>query len=1375
MLNDSESANWKFWIDVGGTFTDCVALAPDGTEHFSKVLSSGVIKSRIQLGETDSTGSINWKLKSAQPFCGFDVTRREADDFWNGATLRLIDMDGQAVWEGAVGRFFQVSQQGNQAGYFELVQGASIPDGGVYRPQSPALYFPRRDSNHPATFRYELDANMPAPILAIHLLQQVPIWQPLFPCQVDLGTTRGTNALLTRSGAKTALLTSRGFQDFLRIGDQTRRNLFALSVEKGEPLFQTAVEIDERVLADGTVERVPDEQVVKKQLEGLKRQGIESLAICFMFSYRRSAHEQLVAKIARHVGFRSIRCSSEVAPVIKIVPRGETTVLDAYLNPVIGDYLNEISTGLSNTETSSRMRLMTSSGGLVSPDRFAGKDSVLSGPAGGVVGASRIGQQQGFEKIIGFDMGGTSTDVCRFDGRYTRSFETFKAGIRILTPMLEVETVAAGGGSVCWFDGARLRVGPQSAGANPGPACYGSGGPLAITDVNLFLGRLKPDQFPFELDDTAVTVRLDELLEKMREAGFSLDRQQLASGFLDIANQNMAAAIESVSVAKGYDPREYVLVSFGGAGAQHCCGVAERLGMNRILDHPQSSVLSAMGIQLADQSAFAVEAINQLVEFHFREGEPASPIQEPASPFQELEQRINDQILPRLVQQAVEQLRSDGNGLTEIELEASLDIRYGGTDASINVDFARQKWDVGSNATLPPDALKGSLTAARSRFQVLHQQQFGYLQNRPLEMVAARVEALQPGNRLPCQQHPAIFKYPYRKVLVTRSMFSRGESQTARIGDRSELLAGDLIPGPAIIADAISTTVVDAGWNAKVLEDGVLLLERDSSSLFSNGLNLNRQTTSTSENRPPSANGSPVPLDPIRLEIFNNHFSSIADQMGIALQRTSVSVNVKERLDFSCAIFSASGDLVVNAPHIPVHLGAMGETVRATIELNPLVEPGDVFVTNDPYAGGSHLPDVTVVTPVFSPTGSELWFWVASRSHHSEIGGLAPGSMPAGATRLGEEGVLIQNFRLISKGKVRFVELKQKLLSDSYPSRSAEENIADLKAQVAANQTGASQLYRLVEQYSHEVVAAYMRFIQAAAEQKVRAALKRLPDGEFPFRDQLDNGAKIQVSLRKRDDKLTVDFTGTDQTLPDNLNANRAIVSAAIMYVLRLLIDEDIPLNEGVLKPVTLILPESFLNPKPADNPFDSPAIVGGNVETSQRIVDCLLGALNLAAASQGTMNNWLMGNERFGYYETVGGGSGATAAGRGADAVHCHMTNTRLTDPEILETRYPVVLREFAIRRGSGGGGIHRGGDGIIREIEFREPMTVSLLTSRRNSRPFGLAGGQAGESGSNQKFTAGIDEIEILPSRCEVQMRPRDRLRLETPGGGGWGRPQK
>ncbi len=1315
---------WHFWIDVGGTFTDCLAAAPNGDEYSTKILSSGLTKGVV---------------KSRRGSDRFVDTSRigTVDDFWRGAKINFLSGDGDVLSSAAVIGFTAAS--------------------GEFAIDHWAVNQTAFDQDSTAPVCYELDTELPAPILTIHMIQGIPIDQDLADCRVDLGTTRGTNALLTRSGAATALVTSSGMQDFLLIGDQARPKLFELDVQKLRPLFQASIEIQERVLVDGTIELAPDRETVATQLKELRAEGIDSIAICFMFGFKFPQHEQLVAEVAQEIGFLNVRASSDVAPLIKIVPRGETTVLDAYLNPVINRYLDEVQSQLS---PASRLRFMTSAGGLVSRSRFSGKDAVLSGPAGGVVGAARVAAGVGLDQIIGFDMGGTSTDVSRFDGSFERSFETLKAGVRIVTPMMEVETVAAGGGSVCWFDGSKLQVGPKSAGSNPGPACYGRGGPLAITDINLYLGRIQRSMFPFHLDLESVQQRLQDLCVQLEAAGHKYSAHELAEGFLRIANHNMSAAIQTVSVAKGYDPRDYALVSFGGAGSQHCCAVADNLGMTKILDHPQGSILSAVGVRLADQTAHAVESTAGILT---------------SETMDSLES-----VFERLSEQATQSLVDEGNNEEQVRIVRSLDLRYAGTETPLSI------------SPHSDSALRDG--GYFDLFCERHQQHFGYLQDREIEVVAVRVDATVDGNRVAPVQTSSAFTD--QTSSESQLMWDDGQFSPTGIFKRSRLLPGQRIIGPAIVADRHMTTIVDRGWEAKVLPEAILLIEK------SNSTSRDSKTGEASQlgSRPDQTETKAA--DPVQLEIFNNHFSSIARQMGVSLQKTSASVNVKERLDFSCAIFTKTGSLVVNAPHIPVHLGAMSETVRAIIRLNSNVVSGDVFVTNDPYEGGSHLPDVTVITPVFDPLGSELWFWVASRSHHAEIGGSAPGSMPANATCLGEEGVLIQNFRLIegsgdsecetvARGdsgdlvaaratiKENFDRLRSVLTNAPYPSRSPDENLADIRAQVAANRTGLNQLSDLVAKHSIETVEQYMSFIQNSAEQKIRAVLQQMDDGEFRFEDSLDNGATIRVKLVKHNDQLEIDFDGTDPVLSGNLNANSAIVSSAVMYVMRLLIAEDIPLNEGVMKPVTINLPPCFLNPTPSLNPLESPAIVGGNVETSQRVVDVLLGALSLAAASQGTMNNWLMGNANFGYYETVGGGSGATRFGCGSDGVHTHMTNTRLTDPEILESRYPVVLREFSIRHGSGGAGTHSGGDGMIRDVEFREPVTVSLLTSRRTIPPYGMLGGAPGTTGLNQLTRkAAIGEptkIENLPSRCEFQAAEGDRLRLETPGGGGWGSPGK
>jgi 5-oxoprolinase (ATP-hydrolysing) len=1276
---ESLKVMWKFWIDVGGTFTDCLAQSPDGQMHQTKVLSSGVFKGQLHLSDLTDVARAN--------------NSKEPTGMWNGAELKLLNVEGDSI--------FTANVLSSNAGLFKLDR--SIP---------------AEISKANSTIAYELNPRLHAPLVAMRVIAGVPISDPLPACTVHLGTTRGTNALLTRSGARTALITSKGLSDFLTIGDQARPHLFQLAIQKPEPLFEQSIEIEERVLADGTVECRPDEAKVRQQLVELKDAGIESIAICLMHGYRYSQHEQNVGKIADEIGFDDVRVSHEVSPLIKLIPRGETTVLDAYLNPVIGNYLDEIQAGLSKE---SRLKLMTSAGGLVSREHFSGKDSVLSGPAGGVVGAARVATKFGFDRVIGFDMGGTSTDVSRYESvdgldQFEREYESLKAGIRIVTPMMAIETVAAGGGSVCWFDGTKLCVGPESAGADPGPACYGKGGPLAITDANLFLGRIVPDQFPFRLDRQAVENHLSRMCKKLAAAGFHYSPLELAEGFVKIANHSMATAITTVSIARGYDPNDHVLMSFGGAGAQHCCGVANNLGMSQILDHPQSSILSAVGIHMADRTSHQIRAVQEMCD-------------------EQLERRL-DNVFAQMESQATDRLvYGDGNSDQPIVLRRRLDMRYAGTNQFLTIERSSgETWE--------------------TLFHQQHRQLFGYVQDRSVEVVAMRVEAILEGDRL--TPWVPVSEFELLKPTDFQDMHFDGRTYSAGRFQRGQIKAGNCIDGPAIVFDRYSTTIVDPCWIAKAVGDGAFLIEQVTS--------VNQSVIRVTD----SALNAP---DPVQLEIFNRSFATIARQMGISLQKTSISVNVKERLDFSCAIFTSQGDLVVNAPHIPVHLGAMSETVREVIRRNPRVVAGDVFVTNDPYAGGSHLPDVTVVSPVFDSGQSLLLFWVASRSHHAEIGGKAPGSMPADARFLAEEGVLIDNYKLVDAGTERFGQLEEILGTSPYPSRNVSENLADLAAQVAANRSGAKDLLGLVKQHSFETVQRYMHFMRTAAETKARAAIGKLPDHEMRFSDQLDNGARIVVSIKKMEDGLDIDFAGTDAVTPDNLNANRAIVCSAVMYVIRCLVDEDIPLNEGLLSPVTIRLPECLLNPKAGGNhPHDSPAIVGGNVETSQRVVDVILGALEVAAASQGTMNNWLIGDDSFGYYETVGGGSGATYKGPGVDAVHTHMTNTRLTDPEILETRYPCVLREFAIRHGSGGMGEKPGGCGIVREIEFTRPLTLSLLTGRKKSRPYGLDGGMAGQPGVN--WLIDVDQsTQELPWRCEIPISQGQRLRLETPGGGGVG----
>jgi 5-oxoprolinase (ATP-hydrolysing) len=1260
---------WQFWIDVGGTFTDCFARRPDGGLLRHKLLSSGVTKGAVREGSTVEQ-------------IVDDARRDEPSDFWRGYRVRLVDERGQAVAESEVAE----------------------SRGAVLVFKQPLGHKPRVGQI------YELTAGEESVVLAIRHLLGLRLDEPIPPVDVRLGTTRGTNALLTRRGARTAFVTTRGFADVLRIGYQNRPRLFDLRVVKPEPLYAAVVEVDERLTHDGSVLKPIDEAALHRDLTPLKSQGIDSLAVCLLHAYRTGVHEEIVDRIARKVGFTEISLSSRVAPLVKIVARGDTTVVDAYLNPVLRGYVESLQQKLPG----SRLRIMTSAGGLVSAERFVGKDSVLSGPAGGVVGMARAAQLAGFERAIGFDMGGTSTDVARFDGRFEMEYETEKAGVRIVAPMTSIHTVAAGGGSICWFDGVKLVVGPDSGGADPGPACYGRGGPLCVTDCNFRLGKILPERFPFPLDQAAVERRLAELIEQIAAAtGKRYTPVELCDGFLRIANANMVKAIQAVSVAKGYDPRDYVLVGFGGAAGQHACAVARELGMTKVLSHPDAGLLSAFGIGTADVVRHRAAGVYR-------------PLADVAA--EELARQFAE-----LADEACREVEAEGVPRERIEVRRRVDVRYRGLDAALTVDVVEV----------------GAIAAA---YEAEHERLYGYRQpGRPVELVALRVEAI---GRTPVDSEIPTFirnrKLEREDYEIGVHAHIDGEPCLAAVIDRAKLVPRDVLTGPTIVCENAATTVVSPGWRAVVLDRGELLL--------------------TDERGAASSSGA-TESDPVQLEIFNNQFAAIAEQMGITLRNTSTSVNVKERLDFSCALFTAAGDLVVNAPHIPVHLGAMGETVRQVLADNPDLRPGDVFVTNDPYRGGSHLPDVTVVTPVHDPATKQLLFFTASRAHHAEIGGIRPGSMPPFSQNLAEEGVLLRNFKLVDAGRSRVDELRELLASAKYPSRNPDENLADVAAQTAANQQGARDLLRLVERRSWPVVEAYMRHICDAAERKMRQALKKLGDGTVRFTDHLDDGTPITVAITVAGDSATIDFSGTGPISRGNLNANRAIVTAAVMYCLRALIDEDIPLNQGVLKPVRIVLPECLLNPPAAERAEDCPAVVGGNVETSQRVVDVLLGALGLAAASQGTMNNTLFGDGTFGYYETICGGNGATPAGPGADAVHTHMTNTRLTDPEVLELRYPVRVREFAIRRGSGGHGLHRGGDGIVRRLEFLKPLEVSLLHQRRGPySPYGLEGGRPGALGRNT-LTHADGRKEPLAGCVQFSAEAGDVLTIETPGGGGWG----
>lgn len=1276
-------ANWEFWIDVGGTFTDCFGRAPDGALARHKTLSSGITQGVA--GSASSATEIIDRGRCADPA-----------DFWSGYELRLFNPLGKVIATRKVSAFNATS------GTLQLD-----------RPLDAAPH---------ASQVYQLASGEEAPILAIRYLLGLPLARAIPACAVRLGTTRGTNALLTRRGAPTAFVTTRGFADILRIGYQNRPRLFDLEIRKPEPLFRWTAEIDERVTPAGEILQALDEVQVRAALAELQQAGANSLAICLLNAYSFAEHEERVEAIARELGFAEISRSSHVAPLVKLVSRGDTTVVDAYLNPVLRQYVAALRRSLPQ----SSLRIMTSAGGLVDAENFVGKDSILSGPAGGVVGFARVAETAGFERAIGFDMGGTSTDVARYDGRFEREYETEKAGVRIVAPMMAIETVAAGGGSVCGFDGVKLTVGPDSAGADPGPACYGRGGPLAITDINFYLGRVPAARFPFPLDRAAVERRLDELRTTIESTtGHGYSRVELCEGLLRIADNNMVQAIRSISVARGYDPRDYVLVAFGGAAGQHACSLATELGIPRILIHPDAGILSAYGIGAADVVRTAAAGVYRVYE---------------QNALQELEATFTV-----LAEPLVAELHAAGFTDAQLVVRRSLDLRYRGLDAYLTIEDSEE------------DNSPGEHYAAA--YEAAHEQLYGYRRSGcPLEIVAARVEVIAQASARPARSEQLAPRVK-ESSETTPAIFAGRELATG-LFSRGELTPGDVLCGPAIVQETTSTTVIPPGWQASVLSQGEILLEHDATT-----------QSATAQSAAPARQQVTTDEDPVMLEVFNNQFAGIAEQMGITLRNTASSVNVKERLDFSCAIFTAAGDLVVNAPHIPVHLGAMSQTVKQIIADNPDLQPGDVFITNDPYRGGSHLPDVTVVTPVHDRASGALQFFTASRAHHAEIGGISPGSMPPFSRNLAEEGVLIRNFRLVAAGEHREAALRELLQSGEYPSRAVMDNLADLSAQAAANHRGASQLLELCRRYSWPVVQAYMQHIQKAAETKMRQALAKLPDGRRTFTDHLDDGTPITATFEIHGETATLDFTGTGPVSAGNLNANSAIVTAAVLYVMRLLIAEDIPLNQGVLAPVKIVLPVCLLNPRPGAAPAESPAVAGGNVETSQRVVDVLLGALQLAAASQGTMNNTLFGDATFGYYETICGGSGATLRAAGADAVQTHMTNTRLTDPEVLEQRLPARVREFSIRRGSGGAGAHRGGDGVIRKIEFLRDVKISLVTQRRGEfAPYGMQGGEAGRVGRNAIVRAD-DTREELPGVCQAEGYAGDVLVIETPGGGGWG----
>ncbi|WP_419925324.1 hydantoinase B/oxoprolinase family protein [Candidatus Poriferisocius sp.] len=1132
--------------------------------------------------------------------------------------------------------------------------------------------------------------------------------------EVKMGTTVATNALLERRGEPTVLVTTKGFADALRIGYQTRPDLFALDIVLPDMVYSRVITVDERVRADGTVERPLDEDDARQQLTSAHRAGLRSAAIVLVHGYRYPDHEARLAEIAAEVGFEHVSASHQVNPLIRLVPRGDTTVADAYLTPVLRRHIQTVEDQLDTS-----LFFMQSNGGLAHPGNFRGKDALLSGPAGGVVGMARTGEAAGHHRLIGFDMGGTSTDVSHYNGRFERTTDAVVAGVRVRAPMILIHTVAAGGGSILSFDGSRFRVGPDSAGAEPGPACYGNGGPLAVTDANVVLGRLHPDHFPAvfgpggnqPLDAAAAQTAFADLAAAITEATKQpWTPERAAEGFLDVAVQNMANAIKTISVQQGHDVSAYTLACFGGAGGQHACRVADELGMSTVLIHPHAGVLSALGIGLADVRSVTERAVGQTLTEELL-GAIATDIGE-------------------LAAAAYTEVAADLPH-SHIHIEASYFLRYEGSDTALEV-------------------AADDYVAANAAFEDLHRTRFGFASpETPIVLESIQAEAIGRSSLTETlAEQPSANSMPDPSPLAHHEASFGGQAHHISFYDRADLGPESAVDGPAVIVDPHSTTVVEPGWAAAVAPSGELVLSRV-------------------EARPDAAVGTEA--DPVMLEIFNNLFMNVAEQMGVALENTAASVNIKERLDFSCAVFDPHGELIANAPHMPVHLGSMDMSVKAIIARHPDMAPGDAFITNAPYNGGTHLPDVTVIMPVFDADGDEILFFTASRGHHADIGGTVPGSAPADASSISEEGVLFDGEVLARGGRFQEAEIRALLTGAEWPARNPDVNIADIKAQLAACQKGAVSLDEVIDRFSLATVHAYMGHVRANAAESVRRLIDRLEDSSFTV--ALDDGAQVSVALRvdRGRRSLTVDFTGTSDQHPGNFNAPQPVCRAAVLYVLRCLVDDNIPLNSGCLEPVELIVPSPSMI-----SPVEPAAVFAGNVETSQHIVDALFGAVGTVAASQGTMNNVVWGNERHQYYETVCGGAGATARQDGCGAVHTGMTNARLADPEVLEQRYPVAVEDFSIRHRSGGAGRHRGGDGVVRRIRFEEPMSLNVLSSRRKVAPYGIKGGSPGAVGVNCVLRTD-GSIEAYPGVFRTEVQPGDRLEIATPGGGGYGPPDE
>ena len=1238
---------WSIWVDTGGTFTDCIGTSPEGEVKRVKLLSSSRLRGEIKawLSPTQVKATFQWPVEK---------------DIFKGYQLRLLNTKHTA----------KIERVHMQTGLIDLDRG--LPEGG--------------------NTSFEITAGEEVPVFGARLLTATPLTRRLPEMEMRLGSTRGTNALLERKGARTGLIINKGFRDLLLIGNQQRPELFALNIQKPAPLFQRVYEVGGRRDAAGNEIYPPDPAEINQIVQEIKKDGLEAVAVALMHSYLVPAHENIIGEALRKSGLKYISLSAEISPAIKLLERSSTAVVNAYLDPVINDYLDGIHHNIHG-----RFLVMTSSGGIVHANKFRPKESLLSGPAGGVVGAALAGRQAGFERIITLDMGGTSTDVSLYDNQPDYRYESEVGHAKIQSPALGIETIAAGGGSVITYDGYRIAVGPDSAGAAPGPACYGDGGPLTLTDVNLLLGRIDPQRFSIPVYGEDAEKALDALLLKENHPA---GRKALLHSILDIANEKMAEAIRKISVRKGFDPRDFALLSFGGAGGQHACSVARLLDMKKVLIPYEAGLLSAKGIGMAE-----VEKHNTL---------------QVLKPLAEMAERLSDAVL-RLQNEVIRELKGEGS-LGDLYIRHTfLYLRFKGQEDTIEIEY-----NTGQTEEL---------------FRQKYIEIYGHwLDNQTIEVESVKVVgAVKNGHHNEAtDRHPAYYPKP---------MGAGSWGDEVPLFSWEHLKPGAVISGPALITSANSTIFCEQGWRFTIDSSNTALLEDTN----------NEKSLSGKTERP----------EEVELELFTNRFAAIAEEMGAMLQRSSFSVNIRERLDFSCALLDKDGFLVVNAPHIPVHLGGLGLCVRTVAE-NLELKEGDVAITNHPGFGGSHLPDITLVAPVFFQ-GKRVGY-VANRAHHAELGGKSPGSMPTDATTLEEEGVIIRPTWLVRDGKACWDEMNDILYHAAFPSRSPGENIADLKGALASVVRGRAKLIALCENYGAEKVGMYMNRLKAYACGLLAGKMQSMAQADFGAEEALDDGTIIRVKVHLAPNEMTIDFKGTSPRHPGNMNATPAIVRSAVLYVLRLLINKEIPLNEGMLDHVKILLPICFLNP-----PFDKegtpdPAVVGGNTEVSQRLVDTLIKAFGLAACSQGTMNNLLFGNDRFGYYETICGGAGAGKGFDGADAVHTHMTNTRITDPEILELRYPVKVNRFEIRKNSGGDGKWKGGEGIVRELEFTDDITLTLLTQHRTEAPYGMKGGESGKPGE-QDIIDDKGDIRPFPGIGKTELKPGEKILVRTPGGGGYG----